>query len=299
MMLSYMKKRGIPVSDQADEVLSKLTGRARDVVRVGIRSKRILTLTDGPEPVFEMLKQHFSDTLTSCLPLADFYATKPHSGEQPIDYWLRLNRALEVTEDSLRRQNKTFNYLSRDLAAMFIHNCPDNELSLIFKCRPLQEWTAADIHDKLVEHCRDHRQAPMQKINTISCLQRQEVAAPVQSSANAKPPQAAVVVPPSAQQAECSPDRLDRVLALLERVLSQQSQQPKYVSKFNTRSLPSKVKPLAPCAVCGDDGHTTQYHCRSDRLCFTCFAPDHTRADCPNAVSKPGVVKSTAQQQGN
>lgn len=298
IMLSYMKKRGIPVSDQADEVLSKLTGRAREVVKVGIRSKRMLTLTDGPEPIFEILKQHFSDTLTSSLPLADFYATKPHSGELPLDYWLRLNRALEVTEDSLKRQNKTFDYLSRDLATMFIQNCPDTELSLIFKCRPLQEWTVADIHDKLVEHCRDHKQAPKQKINTVLCSQRQEVAAPVQSATNAKPSQAAVVAPPSAQQAEGSPDRLDRVLALLERVLAQQSQQPKYVSKYTARGQPSKVKPLAPCAVCSDNGHTTQYHCRSDRLCFTCFAPDHTRAECPNAVSKPGV-KSTVQRQEN
>uniref|UniRef100_A0AAV2K0Y5 thiopurine S-methyltransferase n=1 Tax=Knipowitschia caucasica TaxID=637954 RepID=A0AAV2K0Y5_KNICA len=43
----YEKKKGIPVSDQADEVLSKLTGRARDVVRVGIRSnaRKLLLLS--------------------------------------------------------------------------------------------------------------------------------------------------------------------------------------------------------------------------------------------------------------
>lgn len=300
MMLSYMKKKGIPVSEQADEVLSKLVGRAREVVKVGIRSKPVLTLTDGPEPIFEILKQHFSDTLTSSLPLADFYATKPHSGEQPLDYWLRLNRALEVTEDSLKRQNKTFDYLSRDLAAMFIQNCPDTELSLLFKCRPLQQWTVADIHEKLVEHCRDSKQTSKQKVNTVLCSQRQEVAAPLQSMtpANKTSPQAVESLP-SAQPAEGSPDRLDRVLALLERVLAQQSQQTKNVSKYNAHAQPPKVKSLAPCAVCGDNGHTTQYHCRSDRLCFTCFAPDHTRAACPNAVNNNKVVKSTVQQQEN
>lgn len=121
------------MSDQADEVLSKLMGRAREVAEVGIRSKRMLTLTHGPEPIFEILKQHFSDTLTSSVPLADFHATKPHSGESPLHYWLRLNRALEVTEDSLKRQNEIFDYLSRDLAAMSIQNCPDTELVTHFQ----------------------------------------------------------------------------------------------------------------------------------------------------------------------
>lgn len=298
MMMSYLRKRGVPVSEQAEEVLSKLVGRAREVVKVGIRSKPVLTLTDGPEPIFEILKQHFSDTLTSSLPLADFYATKPHSGEQPLDYWLRLNRALEVTEDSLKRQNKTFDYLSRDLAAMFVQNCPDTELSLIFKCKPLQQWTVADIHEKLVEHCRDCKQTPKQKINNVLCSQRQEVAAPVQSANVTNTDPAAVASSSSAQPAVASTDRLDKVITLLERVLAQQSQQHKNASKYNAHAQPSKVKSVVPCAVCGDKDHSTQYHCRSDRLCFTCFAHDHVRAECPNSVKKSEVT-ATVQQQVN
>lgn len=301
MILSYIKKRGVPVSEQAEEVLSKLSGRAREVVKVGIRSKPVLNLKDGPGPIFEILKQHFSDTVTSSLPLADFYATQPRSGEQPLDYWLRLNRALEVTEDCLKRQNKTFDYLSRDLAAMFIQNCPDPELSLIFKCKPLQQWTVADIHEKLVEHGRDHKQTSKQKINTVLCLQLQEVAAPVQcaSPTATNPSTAAAVSPTNAPPTEGSSDRLDKVIALLERVLTQQSQQPRNVSRFSARAQTPKTKPIVPCAVCGDNGHNTQYHCRSDHLCFTCFAPDHVRAECPSSVNKPTVVTSTVQRQGN
>lgn len=157
VMVSYMKKRGIPVGEQAEEVLSKLGGRAREVVRVGIRSKPSLSLSGGPDPIFEILKQHFSDTVSSGMPLADFYATMPCSGEHPFDYWLRSNRAMEVTEDWLKTQNKTFDNLSRDLTAMFIRHCPDPELSLIFKCKPLQQWTVTDVHEKLVEHSRDQK----------------------------------------------------------------------------------------------------------------------------------------------
>lgn len=229
MMVSYMKKRGIPVAEQADEVLCKLTGRAREVVKVGIRSKPLLTLTDGPEPIFELLKQHFSDTVTSRLPLADFYATLPHTGECPFDYWLRLNRAMEVTEDSLKRQNKTFDNLSCDLAAMFIQNCPDPELSLIFKCRPQQKWTVADIHEKLVEHSRDRKQTPQQSQRT---------------TVPSVTPVSTVVAPPPGQSAEGSADRLDRVIALLERVLEQQPQQTR---QFSKNSAPSQRDQFMCC----------------------------------------------------
>lgn len=304
MMLTYLKKKGIPVAEQAEEVLSKLVGRAREVVKVGIRSKPVLSFTNGPDPIFEMLKQHFSDTMSSSLPLADFYGTVPRPDEHPFDYWLRLNKAFEVTEDSLKRQNKTFDHLSRDLAAMFIQKCPDPELSLIFKCKQLNDWTVAAIHEKLVEYCRDRRQPIKHRFNSALFSQQQEVITSVQSAA----PSSAVVHPvavissPAGQVSESSPDRLDRVITLLERVLEQQPHRFEGQSKSNVRAWknqPARVRPV-PCAVCSDDGHTTQYHCRSDRLCFNCFAPDHTRAECPVAVTrKPGNTKPVVQPQGN
>ena len=72
MMMVYLKKKGVPAAEQAEEVLSKLSGRARDVVKVGVRSRPQISLSGGPEPIFEILKQHFSDTVTSGMPLADF-----------------------------------------------------------------------------------------------------------------------------------------------------------------------------------------------------------------------------------
>lgn len=38
---------------------------------------------------------------------------------------------------------------------MFIRNCPDPELALIFKCKPLDEWTAADVQIRLDEYQRE------------------------------------------------------------------------------------------------------------------------------------------------
>lgn len=305
MMLSYLRKKGIPVAEQADEVMSKLVGRAHEVVKVGIRSKPVLNLTTGPEPIFEILKQHFSDTMSSSLPLADFYATVPHPDEHPFDYWLRLNKVLDVTEDCLKRQNKAFDSLHCDLAAMFIQNCPDPELSLIFKCKQLKDWTVADIHEKLVEHCSNRKRLTKHRMSGFLSSQHQEITSSMQSatsSAEVRTP-VTVVAPPIEKPAGSSPDRLDRVIALLERVLEQQPQQHKSQSRFNARTQRvqlTNVKPAVPCAVCSDGGHTTQYHCRSSHLCFSCFAPDHIRAECPGAVvRKPRSDNQVVQSQEN
>ncbi len=63
----YLRKREVPLKEQVDEVLTKLQGRARDVVKVGLRSNPLIDLNRGPKPVFDLLKQHCSDTVYSCL----------------------------------------------------------------------------------------------------------------------------------------------------------------------------------------------------------------------------------------
>ena len=45
------------------------------------------------------------------------------------------------------------------------------------------------------------------------------------------------------------------------------------------------------CRICNDNRHTTEAHCRSDRLCFTCFSPDHTRRSCPNKAATADNVQ--------
>lgn len=51
-----LRKREVPLKDQADEVLTKLKGKARDVVKVGLRSNPLINLSDGPKPIFDLLK---------------------------------------------------------------------------------------------------------------------------------------------------------------------------------------------------------------------------------------------------
>lgn len=303
VVMSYLRKQVIPVAEQADEVMNRLMGRAREVVRVGIRSNPFLVLSEGPGPIFDILKQHFSDTVSSIMPLADFYATLPFSGEDPFEYWLRLNKAMEVTEDCLKRQNKTMDDSSRELTTMFIRHCPDSELSLIFRCKPLQQWTAAEVHEKLVEHRRDKRHSYQPKSTTAVTMLRQDVSSGLRPSLPTGKPISDADTGPALNQTSQEPaEPLDRILSMLERILEQGSQRAQNYGRPERRSQGgpnNRARSSLPCEVCGDRGHTTRFHCRANHLCFLCYASGHIHTDCPKSVMPQpagGVATKPATQ---
>ncbi|XP_029937360.1 uncharacterized protein LOC115380357 [Myripristis murdjan] len=292
VVMMYLRKRAIPVNEQAEEVMSRLMGKAREVVKVGIRSNPSLVLSDGPGPIFHILKQHFSDTVSSVMPMADFYTTLPFSDEDPFEYWLRLNRAMEVTEDCLKRQNKTVDDPSRELTTMFIRHCPDSELSLIFKCKPLQQWTAADVHEKLVEHGREKRQSSQPRSAAAVTMLQQEVRpanpSPVPSGEKTTH---STPSPALCQPSQGSAESLDRIIGMLERLLEQGPQQDQHYCRPEHQSPGghrNRVRASLPCEVCGDREHNTRFHCRANHLCYLCYASGHRSADCPkSAMSNP------------
>lgn len=104
MMDTYLRKRGIPLSEQYQEILCRLMGNTKDIVRVTLRCNSALKPAENPKVIIDILKQHFSDAKYSCMPLADFYGTVPLAGEDPIEYWIRLNKAADLTEEALKRR---------------------------------------------------------------------------------------------------------------------------------------------------------------------------------------------------
>lgn len=242
----YLCKRGIVLCDRVEEVLGKLRGRARDVVTIGLRSRPSVDLKSGPQPVFDILRQHFDDSVTSFMPLADFYDTKPHSTETAVDYWIRLNKAMDSAVEGLKRQGKTLDNPSREVTVMFITHCPDTELSLVFSCKPLEEWTAADVQVRLDEHHRKKR------------LQQRQSTCPADSL---QPAQATRVLHSHVQSAESSPapqtsapsrtlqtegQSLEHVITLLERLLQRETSQRSRPSRAATSSC---ARSRGPCVI--------------------------------------------------
>ena len=305
LMSVYMRKKGFSVNEQSEEVLSRLMGQAGQVVKVSLRSNPSTDLSQGPDPIFDILKHHFSDVAFSTMPLADFCATLPLTGEQPFDYWLRLNRAMEVAEECAKRQNERIDNPSRLLTAMFIRHCPDPELALVFKCKPVHQWTAADVHERL-EECRKERKfsRPAKVLPPVVTTLRQEVSAAVSPTMPAVGPATQSPNPVSSPVQSPSPqgstETMDRILTLLERVLVQRPHQSNRQPRGGNRNI---VRVSGPCQVCSSTEHDTRSHCRDNRLCFLCFVSGHERWQCPKAGAQQptdGVAAASAgQRQGN
>ncbi|KAK0131382.1 hypothetical protein N1851_033925 [Merluccius polli] len=112
------------------------------------------------------------------MPLADFYDTKPFPTESAVDYWIRLNKAVDTAAERLKRQGKTLDNPSGEVAVMFVTHCPDPQLLLAFSSRPLEEWTATDVQVRLDEHHQkkrlQQRQCAMRPTNSLPPARAEE-----------------------------------------------------------------------------------------------------------------------------
>lgn len=133
LMQSYSLKQGYSGTECIEEVMNRLLGKARDVTKAWSRSNPNVT---DVSVVYDVLRRHFSDVVHSDLPLADFYAVQPFTGESALDYWIRLNKAAEMTEQCLVSKAEPATDLSPYAVIMFVRYCPDKELALIFKTKP-------------------------------------------------------------------------------------------------------------------------------------------------------------------
>ena len=337
MTKTYLRKHETPVRDQADEIISHLMGKARDVVKIALRSDPTLNVKQKPELIYNVLLHYFSDA-PSCLPLADFYTTLPRHRENPVDYWIRLNKAADLALEGLHRQGKRTENMNDEVALMFVKHCPDPDLSCILKCKPIHEWTSRDVQQRIDDYQREMRAsnratgaaqlkshiaavaleqpsppstspAVSEQCHTPSpspsTLQAQRHAchspcpSPASVSVQSEPrhtpgPAAVPVVAQNLQQSE---ERLltrmvDMFQEMMDKMQQRNSSHPNRGGRFQ-RSTRERRPREAACRVCNDSSHTTISHCMSERLCFTCLAPGHTRLNC-TVVNSP-----QAQSEGN
>lgn len=296
LMEVYLRKKSCPASDQIDEILSHLMGRAKSIVKVGLKSTSTPNSAVQPEVIYDILRRYFSESPASCLPLADFYATQPSVGESPVDYWVRLNTAAELVDRHLKKQGRKLENMSAEISMMFIRNCPDPDLSSVFKSKPISRWTVTEVQEAIDEHQREHptkkKATNMVKVNTL-----QVAAAAAYSPANLKDEvstSALSSVSPSrsSESAGMEGGAFERVLCMLERVLE----------KTNQTNSPAVTQPVpwvrfTPCRVCGDKAHSTRSHCMRERRCLACFEVGHQRRECTKtSAARPSPI---AQNQGN
>ena len=86
LMVSYLRRRHVELGEQHQEMLSRLMWKARDIVRLTLRSNSSLKPHENPKVIINILKQHFSGVACSSMPLADFYSKVPVARENPVEY---------------------------------------------------------------------------------------------------------------------------------------------------------------------------------------------------------------------
>lgn len=116
------------------------------------------------------------------------------------------------------------------------------------------------------------------------------VASQSHSAQQAPCPPSCSPVPAVLQSSQETEDRiLSRMMAMLEQMMGKVQQR----SSAPRGGRLQGGRRESACRVCNDSKHTTVAHCRSERLCFACFAPGHTKMECPAKSS------SEPQSMGN
>lgn len=289
MMDVYLHKRGFSANEQRDEILNHLLGKAKSIVKVGLKSSSPSGTIVNPETIYGILRRYFSETPGSCLPLADFYATQPTARETPVDYWVRLNTVAEAADRHLRRQGSNMGNMDAEIAMMFIRNCPDPSLACVFKCKPLSKWTLSEVQEVIDEH---QRECQVRDSKTTAKAHVLQVATAVTAISSPEPETdqapgntAKFTLTNPAKPSETAiaeQSALERVLNMLERVLERtnlpvHSTLPQSSSSFSPALF-------MPCRVCGDKSHSTRTHCMKEKRCLSCLEQGHQRKDCPQTT---------------
>ena len=290
LMETYLRKRNIQLGEQYQEMLSRLMGKARDIVKITLRSNPLLRPHENPKVITDILKQHFSGVSCSSMPLADFYSTVPVAGENPVEYWIRLNKAVDAAEEGLSRQGRHIDDPRREVTMMFVKYCPDPSLAAVLRFKAPEKWTAGEIQEHVDRYQIDMREQLNTRPNPSPA---RAVTAHVQTPVSEVPMPTHPVSPPT--QAESSVTSVPRfddncfkaLIGLLDRTLAQNSQAMAQKTPMYRRQ-PSDQSQSKHCKVCKSMEHSTLAHCRRERLCLSCFKPGHIKKDCPSQTPGRG-----------
>uniref|UniRef100_A0A1A7ZVK1 CCHC-type domain-containing protein n=1 Tax=Nothobranchius furzeri TaxID=105023 RepID=A0A1A7ZVK1_NOTFU len=290
MMNAYFRKRDTPVHEQYPEIVSKLMGRAKDIVRITLRNSLSLKPQEKPDVIYSILRQHFSDVPYSCMPMADFYNTVPVVGETPLDYWVRLNKAVDVAEEALKRLGRHIDNPCQEAAMMFVKHCPDPALAAILKFKAPDRWTAGEIQEHVDRYQMEAREQVFSrsKYTKLAAVHAQApYPEPLPSGSHPSDVQTQQEAGAAVQQ-HCNDSCMKTLISLFERTLTQNSQ------IADRQILPGQAQHRA-CRVCQSRDHSTVTHCRQKRLCLACFEPNHIKRDCPNRFGAKGEHASPSQ----
>lgn len=284
LMEVYFKKRATPLNEQHSEIMSKLMGKAKDVVRITLRSSPSMKPQEKPKIIYDILRQHFSDVTYSCMPMADFYSTVPMPGEAPVEYWLRLNKAVDAAEEGIKRLGRQMGDPCHEAAMMFVKYCPDPTLAAVFRFKAPDKWTASEVQEHIDRYQTERKEQVITKpkrSKPVTVLVQAPEPGSSETLSQLKEP--ATQIDNLVPKPSCNDDCLKMLMSIFDRALAQNNH-------VVTDPIKHENFQRRPCRVCQSHDHSTHAHCRQKRLCLACFQPNHIKKNCPifNSNQRPG-----------
>ncbi len=159
--------------------MDRLLGRAKDIVRIGIRNSPLVNISRDPDVIYDILRQHFGESISTTTPLADFYSTLPRQLESSLDYWIRLNKTIDLANECLQRQGKRVEDPGHEAAMMFVKHCPEPALYAAFRSKPVEKWTVGEVQEMVDSYHRDKLSTKSSRAQHIAKVEEGEISGPV------------------------------------------------------------------------------------------------------------------------
>ncbi|KAL7880622.1 hypothetical protein SRHO_G00028760 [Serrasalmus rhombeus] len=226
---------------------------------------------------------------------SDRFTVLPVSGENPVEYWVRLNKAVDTAEEGLRRLGRQIEDPCHEVAMMFVTYCPDPALSAVFKFKAPDKWTASEIQEHLDRYQSELRQQLPAKPKRPSYMKHAaahaECCEPDVVTASNCPVETSLRLDNAVAPVPHADDNcMTALVRLLDRALSQNNQ-------IANRSFSLAQSPANRCKVCKSADHSTLAHCRRHRLCLNCFQQGHIKRHCPNVPADRAAQQSSPESQ--
>lgn len=87
--------------------------------------------------------------------------------ESGLDYWIRLNKAVDLANECLKRQGKRVEDPGHEVTMMFVRHCPEPTLYAALRSKPLETWTATEVQALIDSHHMDKLSANVERAQRV------------------------------------------------------------------------------------------------------------------------------------
>lgn len=195
--------------------------------------------------------------------------------------------------------------LNKEVAMMFVRHCNEPSLSVVFKSKLADSWTAKEVQERIDEfHIKSRASRP-----TPERFTRQAVAVVSDDTQQVGNTEAEVKLhshkqgvgqPQQSAELASMQSSMNKMAEILNEVMCRLASPKKPSASRNSTFQWWGVPGSKGCSICSDGSHSTRAHCSLHGLCSFCHQPGHMKFQCPKLASPaPQSSPNPPAHQGN